>query len=71
MHQSTFGYLKPTEAQMTTMNHARDAAHIYARALDALVPDGPDKTYLMRKLREVAMWVNIAITRHPDGGPRA
>jgi hypothetical protein len=38
--------------------------------LDAFVPEGPDKTYLMRKLREVAMWANVAVTRQPDGTPR-
>lgn len=56
---------------MLAMGDARAAAHGYARALDALVPEGPDKTYIMRKLREVAMWVNIAITRLPDGSPRS
>lgn len=40
-------------------------------AVDALLPDGPDKTYALRKHREVAMWTNIAITRQPDGSPRA
>lgn len=70
MHISTFEYLKPTDSQITDMNEARAAAFGYMFALDALVPDGSDKTYLMRKLREVAMWVNVAITRHPDGSPR-
>ena len=37
---------------------------------EALIPDGPDKTYMLRKFREVAMWANIAITRNPDGSPR-
>lgn len=70
MHSSTFEYLKPTDAQMADMGDARAAAHAYTRALEALVPEGPDKTYIMRKLREVAMWVNVAITRLPDGSPR-
>jgi hypothetical protein len=71
MHPSTFDYLKPTDKQMADMGDARAAAAGYARALEALVPEGPDKTYILRKLREVAMWVNIAITRNPDGSPRA
>ena len=25
----------------------------------------------LRKLREVAMWANVAITRQPDGAPRS
>lgn len=70
MHSSTFEYLKPTEQQTTDMGDARAAALGYSKALEALVPDGPDKTYIMRKLREVAMWVNIAITRQADGSPR-
>ncbi len=68
--ESTFQYLKPTDDQMLLMGRAREAATEYAFRLDAIVPEGPDKTYLMRKLREVAMWANIAITRQPDGAPR-
>ena len=71
MHISTFEYLKPTDEQIKQMEEARQRAFVYANALDALLPDGPDKTYAMRKLREVAMWVNVAITRQPDGSPRA
>ncbi len=70
LHYSTFDYLKPTEVQLSTMEVARAAANEYANKLDALLPDGPDKTYVMRKVREAAMWVNIAITRNPDGSPR-
>lgn len=70
MHESTFDYLKPTDDQVISMNAARQAAKGYALALDTILPDGPDKTYAMRKLREVAMWANVAITRQPDGAPR-
>lgn len=70
MHVSTFEYLKPTEAQISAMDDACVAAHSYVRAIEALVPEGPDKTYILRKLREVAMWVNVAITRQADGSPR-
>lgn len=70
LHSSAFDYLQPTTEQLAAMTDARVAAHVYARALETLVPDGPDKTYLMRKLREVAMWANVAITRQADGSPR-
>lgn len=70
MHPSTFEYLKPTDAQVETMAKARSASKAYADALVALLPDGPDKTYALRKHREVAMWANIAITRNADGTPR-
>lgn len=69
-HPSTFEYLRPNEDQVATMERVRGAASNYAAILDANVPDGPDKTYLMRKLREVGMWANVAITRNPDGSPR-
>lgn len=70
IHTTIFEYLKPTEDQITRMGNCREAAREYARMLDRMMPDGPDKTYAIRKLREVAMWVNVAITRHPDGSPR-
>ena len=70
MDKSTFEYLKPTEAQVHQMAMVREAALDYAEVLGATIPDGPDKTYLLRKLREVGMWANVAITRQPDGSPR-
>lgn len=70
MHNSTFQYLKPTEQQIDQMQAVREAADVYAQVLLACIPDGPDKTYLLRKHREVAMWANVAITRLPDGTPR-
>jgi hypothetical protein len=71
LHPETFDYLRPTPDQMELMGEARGAAARYAAILDELIPEGPDKTYLLRKLREVAMWANIAITRHSTGAPRA
>jgi len=52
MHPFTFEYLKPTEAQMQTMSDARAAVASYADALELLLPSGPDKTYVLRKLRD-------------------
>lgn len=70
MHKSTFEYLKPTETQMHQMSIVRSAFTDLEANLNDNIPEGPDKTYLLRKLREVAMWANIAITRLPDGSPR-
>ena len=70
MHATTFEYHEPTEEQIIQMGIARGAAKAYANVLEQALPDGPDKTYTLRKLREVAMWANIAITRQPDGTPR-
>lgn len=68
-HPSTYEYLKPTDEQLAQMATLRAAAKVYGDALDTL-PDGPDKTYAIRAHRSNAMWVNVAITRLPDGSPR-
>ena len=70
IHESTFEYLKPTDSQLAAMARVRTEAAIFADLLQTVLPDGPDKTYTLRKLREVAMWANVALTRHPDGSPR-
>lgn len=70
MHDSTYEYLKPTEDQMATMAKVREAAKAYGAALESLLPDGPDKTFVIRAHRSNAMWANVAITRQPDGTPR-
>ena len=70
MHKSTFEYLKPTDAQVDQMAKIRAAAKVFGEALDALLPDGPDKDHCIRNHRETAMWANVAITRLPDGTPR-
>ena len=70
LHSSTFEYLKPTDAQLGAMNNLRAAAKVYCDALDAYLPDGPDKTFVIRAHRSNAMWANVAVTRLPDGTPR-
>jgi hypothetical protein len=70
LHESTFEYLKPTDSQIEQMARVRNAARVYAQILDEALPDGPDKTYILRAHRSNAMWANVAITRLPDGTPR-
>lgn len=70
MHSSTYEYLKPTQSQLDLMDELRIAARTYNDALEKLLPDGPDKTYIIRNHRSTAMWVNICVTRLPDGSPR-
>lgn len=70
MHPSTYEYLKPTDAQIESMSRVRAAAKAYNDVLDKELPDGPDKTFVIRAHRSNAMWVNVAITRLPDGTPR-
>ena len=70
MKAAMFEFLQPSAEQIDDMAVCRKAAAEYAQCLEMLVPEGPDKTYLLRKLREVSMWVNVAITRQADGTPR-
>ena len=52
------------------MNALRGYTKEYAERIDQALDDGPDKTYIMRRIRETAMWINVCLTRHPDGSPR-
>lgn len=70
MHASTYEYLSPSEEQIETIVKLREAAAAYGKALEELLPDGPDKTFVIRNHRSNAMWANVAVTRHPDGTPR-
>lgn len=71
LHPSTFEYLKPTDDQIAIMQSLRMATRDYAGLIDKLLPDGPDKTYVLRRVRETAMWINVACTRQADGTPLA
>lgn len=70
MHPSTHQYLKPTDEQIAKMARLREAAQGYQETLENLLPEGPDKTFVIRNHRTTAMWANIALTRLPDGTPR-
>ena len=71
LYHNTFDYLKPTDEQILKMAKLRAAAKAYADTLDANLPDGPDKTYILRAHRQNAMWCNVAVTREADGTPRS
>ena len=70
LHPGTFNYLNPTDKQVDAMRAVRNAYTDFAAMVGHWLPDGPDKTYVLRKLRECAMWSNIALTRLADGSPR-
>ena len=70
LHPTTFDYLHPNDKQQRDMTACRLAAAEYALVLEEILPEGPDKTFALRQLREVAMWANVSITRNPDGSPR-
>ena len=70
MHPGTYEYLKPTEAQIESMAKVSAAAKAFSDVLEDELPEGPDKTFIMRAHRSTAMWSNVAITRLSDGTPR-
>ncbi len=70
LHPSTFDYLKPREGQIEVMNALRGFSKGYAECIDLALDDGPDKTYILRRIRETAMWINVALTREANGAPR-
>lgn len=70
LHPSTYEYLKPSDKQIQQMAIIRKAAAEYGAVLDKYLPEGPDKTFVIRAHRSNAMWANVALTRQPDGTPR-
>ena len=70
LHESTYEYLQPSPEQIAKMARVRAAAKAYSDVIEAELPDGPDKTFMLRAHRSNAMWANVAITRQPDGSPR-
>ena len=70
MHRTTFEYLIPTDPQIASMNRLRLAFSEFASILLGELPDGPDKTFIMRELRTIAMWCNTTMLRTADGTPR-
>ena len=70
MHPTTYEYLQPTEVQIQQMARVRAAAKVFNDVLEKELPEGPDKTYVIRIHRTNAMWANVSITRLPDGTPR-
>ena len=67
---SMFEHLKPTNKQKEIMDVLRKEAANYANILNTLLPEGPDKSFIIRQLRTVAMWASVCVTRHSNGAPR-
>jgi hypothetical protein len=67
---STFDYLAPSQSQVDVMTELRQKTGQYGRELERLLPEGADKTHVLRLLRTLAMWANVAITRRDNGQPR-
>jgi hypothetical protein len=52
-----------SDDRQATLQALQEAAHEYVSHIIELVPEGADKTYLMRKFHEVTMWVQVAVSR--------
>lgn len=59
--ENYFTYHAPTPDQIERYQALRDAAKELAYLIVALVPDGPDKSAAIRKLRETVMTANAGI----------
>lgn len=70
MHTSTYEYLQPTTDQIARMTRVRVAAKAFGEVLERELPEGADKSFVLRGHRSNAMWANVAIMRFPDGTPR-
>jgi len=70
MDPNTFEYLKPTDDQVERMALLRKAFTDLLVLIEGTVPAGADRTYAIRELRTVSMWLNVAITRNQEGGAR-
>lgn len=70
LHSSTFNYLLPNENQKDKMAVVRAAAKQFYDVLDTYLPEGPDKTSVIRELRTLIMWAMVTIMRNADGAPR-
>ena len=70
MYPLMFESVIPTGDQVEKMEAMRAASAEYAAAILTHVPGGADQTYIIRKLREISMWANVAILREADGSAR-
>lgn len=71
MHYSTMEYLKPTPAQLDTMDFFRRGFTSILESLEASVPEGRYRSLAITALEESCMWAMKAITRESDGTPRS
>lgn len=69
-HPLMFESVLPSEEQTQQMNRVRSAFTHLVTQIETHIPEGPDRTFIIRQLRDSAMWCNVAIIRNPDGSPR-
>lgn len=59
--ESQFAYHPATASTAATHDHLRSAYSALASDIWPLIPDGPEKTLVMRKLQESLMYANLAV----------
>lgn len=59
--ENWFSYHKPTPEQIPAYEEIRNKAKEFADYLNEKLPDGADKTYTLRLLRQVVMNANQTI----------
>jgi hypothetical protein len=70
LHPLMFQPVIPTEDQSARLETMRTAFMGLMKIIDDNVPDGPDRTYIVRQIRGASMWCSYSIMRNPDGSPR-
>ena len=70
MHETTFEYLKPSDAQIATMGELRQAFAELVQHIEDRIPESRYRSLAITELESAAMWANKAITRQGNGTPR-
>lgn len=65
-----FTYHPPGPEQVPAFEALRDAGHVFAETIMALVPASPDRTVAVRHVREAVMNANAALACYPKGLPK-
>lgn len=60
----------PAPGQIEAMKILNKAAKDYADVILELLEDGADRDYIIRRIREIAMWCNVCVLKHDDGADR-
>lgn len=58
-----------TEAKRGAHEEVRAVCHDTAKSINALVPEGREKSLAVTKLEEAMMWANAGLARSPSGVP--
>ena len=61
--EKRFTYHPPTNNNVDRFSAIRTEAYLFAIQINALVPDGREKSLAITKLEEVVMWANAGIAR--------